>query len=74
MVNISKEIAAKKQEIPPAWTQEAYLPPCSKYALWWGGGNYTGWEVPTFPLLHLVEGRYPPFRQLEGRYPPSAGR
>ena len=36
-----------KQESPPAWTQEAYRPPCSKCSLccsvsWWGGGYIRG--------------------------------
>ena len=48
-----------KQEIPPAWMQEAYCPPCSKYSLCcsvsqgntypgrdylpWTGGSYPAW-------------------------------
>ena len=31
-----------EQESPPAWTQEAYRPPCSKYTLCWSGGGTPG--------------------------------
>ena len=46
----------KKQDSPPAWTQEAYRPPGGKHTLFyprWGGGTYPGGRVPT-----LVGGTY----------------
>ena len=76
-----------QQESPPAWTQEAYCPPCSKYSLccpnwvtpppvltWLGGYPAGGTQVGT-PL-----GRVPPHPDLArgylpgyppGRVPPS---
>ena len=42
--NIQNQI---KQESPPAWTQEAYRPPHSKYMLCWScGGDTPCWGVP----------------------------
>ena len=66
-----------KQESPPAWTQEAYRPPRSKYLLccsdswgylpWLGGGGdtYAEWGLPT------LAGGYLPWI---GGYLPWPGR
>ena len=60
-----------KRESPPAWTQEAYRPPCSK-SLWGGGG------VPTLAGVYLPwPGGYLPWvggtLAGGGGYPPWLG-
>ena len=68
-----------KQESPPAWTQEAYRPPCSKYSFccptrvppphqglaWYppGGG---GWWVPRSGFPSSGPGWVPPYQDLAG--------
>ena len=68
-----------KQESPPAWTQKAYRPLCSKYTLcclWWGYSPppRPGWGVPLprsgqegYPLPRSERGGTP-FPDLDGGY------
>ena len=62
-----------RQESPPAWTQEAYRPPCSKYTLCCSSWGYPlprfGWGVVP-PSPSRPEKEYPPVRTGQG-YPPS---
>ena len=39
-LEIDRNVKRKQQESSPAWTQEAYRPPCShsNFLLFWGGG------------------------------------
>ena len=77
-----------KQESPPAWTQEAYRPPCSKSLaggyLPWGTlfpPTWPGRGVPTLryplPRPDLAWGvptlGYPPSGPGKGTYPPPPG-
>ena len=59
----------KRQESPPAWTQEAYRPLCSKYSLccpnWVPPGGVPGTPPSTPPVPPLGGTRYPP------GYPPG---
>ena len=50
-----------EQESPPAWTQEAYRPPCSKYSLCCSifADPPPGWPTPP-PLLTLLPPADPP--------------
>ena len=70
------------QESPPAWTQEAYHPPCSKYSLccpnWvpppiltWGG--YLTWVPPLarYPLAGSPQQSTPPSKVPPSRVPPG---
>ena len=59
--------AKLKQESPPAWTQEAYRPPCSKYSLYCPNWvpNLAGYP----PSQGTPLGRVPP----RPGYPPSQG-
>ena len=45
------QLLQNKQESPPAWTQEAYRPLCSKSARSWvptlDGGKYLPWGTPS---------------------------
>ena len=50
-----------KQDSPPAWTQEAYRPPCSKYSL-----CCPNWVPPPRP-------GYPPSQGTPPGYPPGQG-
>ena len=65
------------QESPPAWTQEGYRPPCSKYSLCFSVSLWGGGVLP-------VQGKYLPIRidilpskvgtpstLVQGRYTPS---
>ena len=67
-----------KQESPPAWTQEAYRPPCSDYSFccpnwvppppWPGRGGYHTWVPPQ----QGTPSRVPPGRVLlPSRVPPT---
>ena len=64
-----------KQESPPAWTQEAYRPPCSK-SLAGGGGGYLPWGTPPLLCPDLAEGYlpWPGVPTLEYCSPPWPGR
>ena len=66
-----------KQESPPAWTQEAHRPPCSKCSLcWWGRGypiqSWTGGYhillMGGYPIQSWIGGGYwvPPVPGLDG--------
>ena len=61
-----------KQESPPAWTQEAYRPPCSKYSFCCqdlAGRGYTArWYLPIWTWLGGTLQGIPP-----GRVPPQQG-
>ena len=51
-----------KQESPPAWTQEAYCPPCSEYSFCcpnWVPPR-AGYPRQGFPLAGFPPGRVPP--------------
>ena len=74
----------KEQESPPAWTQEAYRPLCSKYSLccpnWvppWGG--YPDPPRGGYPVRYPrgvpgpPQGGYPDPRGVPGQVPPSRG-
>ena len=69
--NVKIEVYSKMmfwQESPPAWTQEAYRPPCSKYSL-----CCPNWvPLPGYPpILTWLGGTLPGFPL--GRVPPQAG-
>ena len=86
MMHITVKSKQEKQESPPAWTQEAYRPPCSEYSFrcstwvpppsWPGQGGYLT-RVPPRPgyppILTWLGGyltRVPP---LWPGYPPQPG-
>ena len=60
---------SKKQESPPAWTQEAYYPPCSEYSFWCS--NWVPPQQGTPPARYPPWAGYPP--DGPGRVPPPAG-
>ena len=76
-----------KQESPPAWTQEAYRPPCSKYSLCcpnWvppQAGYPPGQGTPLarvppragYPLGRVPPARVPPRGYPPARVPPGQG-
>ena len=76
-----------KQESPPAWTQEAYHPPCSEYSFccpnwvlpplltWPGGVPYLGTPQQGTPSQGTPPARVPPSRVplLPGYRVPPAG-
>ena len=71
-IKISKVIKIiNKQESPPAWTQEAYRPPCSKYSLCcpnWVPPPARVSPQPGYPLARVPPSRVPP-----ARVPPNQG-
>ena len=54
-------ITLRKQESPPAWTQEAYRPPRSKYTL-----CCCSWGVPPSWPGTWIEGGFPPILLTRG--------
>ena len=70
------------QESPPAWTQEAYCPPCSEYSFccpnwvpppiltWPGGVPYLGNPPSRVSPILTCPGGYPTWVPLAG-YPPG---
>ena len=61
-----------QQESPPAWTQEAYCPPCSKYSLCCPNWVPPLGRVPP-PGRVLPWAGYPPSRVPPSRVPPGQG-
>ena len=49
MLNFYYSKAIGEQESPPAWTQEAYRPPCSEYSCPVRGGYLTGYPPGGYP-------------------------
>ena len=71
-----------QQESPPAWTQEAYRPPCSEYSfcypnwvpppiLTWPGGYPTWVPLAGYPLAGYIPDKVPPSRVPLAGYPPA---
>ena len=73
----------RKQESPPAWTQEAYRLPRSKCSLCWGGGTPSSHGGGGYPIqswwwgglphpVMVVGGAYPIQSWWGDRYPPPS--
>ena len=60
-----------KQESPPAWTQEAYRPPCSKCSLCWWGRGYPIQSRGGYPIQSWWGGTLgtPTIQNWLGKYP-----
>ena len=77
-VKAVSQYSHQKQESPPAWTQEAYRPPCSKHSLCCP--NWVTWPglpptrvppLPGYPPPGYPPARVPPLRlDLAGHPPP----